>query len=264
MHNHILDRFFKPESIAIVGASSKENSIGRILIENLQKDGFPGSIYPINPKNGEILGIPAFPSITAVPASIDLAIVAVPIKGVPEIMQRVRPGQGPWGDHHLRRRKGSGRRRGGNRSRDPAAAQAGGIRYLGPNCMGILVPGGNLNASFAAHSAEPGSLALLSQSGAICSAILDWPSRRKDRVSHFVSVGSMADLGFRRHDRLPGQRPKRPKHHHLHGKHDRASQVHECGPLGFPGQAHHRGQSGSQRCGRQSRGLTHRGTRRTG
>ena len=69
MHDHILDKFFKPKSIAVVGASSKENSIGRILIENL-KDGFPGSIYPINPKGGEILGIPAFPTITDTPVPV--------------------------------------------------------------------------------------------------------------------------------------------------------------------------------------------------
>ena len=82
MRRHILDKFFQPESIAVVGASPKENSIGRILVENLQKDGFPGSIYPINPKHGEILGIPAFASVSAVGAAIDLAIIAVPIRAL--------------------------------------------------------------------------------------------------------------------------------------------------------------------------------------
>ena len=87
MRNHILDKFFKPESIAVAGASPKENSIGRILLENLKKDGFPGRIYPINPKHDVILGIPTFPSVIAVDSSIDLAVIAIPIQGVPQVMQ---------------------------------------------------------------------------------------------------------------------------------------------------------------------------------
>jgi acetyltransferase len=196
MHNHILDKFFKPESIAIVGASAKENSIGRILIENLQKDGFPGVIYPINPKHGEILGIPAFPSITAAPAGIDLAIVAVPIKGVPEVMREC--GQAKVSGVIIISAGGKEVGEEGEKIEADihAAAQAGGIRYLGPNCMGILCPHAHLNASFAAHSVRPGSVALLSQSGAICSAILDMAEDQNIGFSHFVSIGSMADLDF--------------------------------------------------------------------
>ena len=196
MPNHILDKFFKPESIAIVGASSKENSIGRILIENLQKDGFPGSIYPINPKRGEILGIPAFPSITDVPASIDLTIVAVPIKGVPEIMRECGQAKVPGVIIISAGGKEVGEEGEKIEADIHAAAQAGGIRYLGPNCMGILCPQARLNASFAAHSVRPGSVALLSQSGAICSAILDIAEVQSLGFSHFVSIGSMADIDF--------------------------------------------------------------------
>jgi acetyltransferase len=196
MHSHILDKFFKPGSIAIVGASSKENSIGRILIENLQKDGFQGSIYPINPKHRDILGIPAFPSLTAAPGSIDLAIVAVPIQGVPEVMREC--GQAKVSGVII---ISAGGKEVGEEGQEieaeiHAAAQAGGIRYLGPNCMGILCPSAHLNASFAAHSVRPGSVALLSQSGAICSAILDMAEVENIGFSHFVSIGSMADLDF--------------------------------------------------------------------
>ncbi|MHB8068780.1 MAG: CoA-binding protein, partial [Desulfobaccales bacterium] len=173
MPNHILDKFFKPKSVAIVGASSKENSIGRILIENLQKDGFPGNIYPINPKSEEILGIPAFPAITAAPGGIDLAIVAVPIKAVPEVMQECGQAKVPGVIIISAGGKEVGEEGKKIEADIHAAAQAGGIRYLGPNCMGILCPQARLNASFAAHSVQPGSVALLSQSGAICSAILD-------------------------------------------------------------------------------------------
>ena len=195
MHDHILDKFFKPKSIAVVGASSKENSIGRILIENL-KDGFPGSIYPINPKGGEILGIPAFPAITDVPESIDLAIIAIPIKGVPKIMRDCGQAKVPGVIIISAGGKEVGEEGKEIEAEIHAAAHAGGIRYLGPNCMGILCPKERLNASFAAHSVRPGSVALLSQSGAICSAILDMAEVQNIGFSHFVSIGSMADLDF--------------------------------------------------------------------
>ncbi len=196
MHSHILDKFFQPESIAIVGASAKENSIGRILIENLQKDGFPGGIYPINPKHEQILGIPAFPSIAAAPAGIDLAIVAVPIQGVPEVMRECGQAKVPGVIIISAGGKEVGEEGTKIEAEIHAAAQAGGIRYLGPNCMGILCPSSHLNASFAAHSVRPGSVALLSQSGAICSAILDMAEVQNIGFSHFVSIGSMADLDF--------------------------------------------------------------------
>jgi acetyltransferase len=196
MSKPILDYFFKPESVAVVGASSKENSIGRILIENLQKDGFPGRIYPINPKHKKLLGIPAFPSVTAVNASIDLAIIAVPIKGVPEVMRECGQAKIPGVIIISAGGKEVGEEGKKIEADIHAAAQAGGIRYLGPNCMGLLCPQTHLNASFAAHSVRPGSVALLSQSGAICSAILDMADVQNIGFSHFVSIGSMADLDF--------------------------------------------------------------------
>ncbi|MGA9756435.1 MAG: CoA-binding protein, partial [Desulfobaccales bacterium] len=196
MQKHILDKFFQPESIAVVGASPKENSIGRILVENLKKDGFPGRLYPINPKHSEILGIPAFPSVTAVGAAIDLAIVAVPIQGVPEIMQECARAKVPGVIIISAGGKEVGEAGQKIEADIHAAAQAGGIRYLGPNCMGILCPHTHLNASFAAQSVRPGSVALLSQSGAICSAILDMAEAQNMGFSHFVSIGSMADLDF--------------------------------------------------------------------
>ena len=191
-----LDYFFKPGAIAVIGASPREGSIGCTLLTNLKKDGFPGPIYPINPKHEEILGLKAYPSIAAVGSPIDLAVIAVPIQGVPAAMKEcseagvkaaiiVSAGGKEVGEEGVRIEE-----------EIRSEAQRGGIRYLGPNCMGILSPVNGLNASFAAHSAEPGSLALLSQSGAICSAILDWAASEKIGFSHFVSVGSMADLDF--------------------------------------------------------------------
>lgn len=192
----ILDYFFKPGAIAIVGASSKEGSIGFTLLDNLKKDGFAGPLYPINPKHDEILGNKAYPSVTAVDAPIDLAIIAVPIQEVPAVMRECGEAQVKGAIIISAGGKEVGEEGARIEEEIRSEAKRGGIRYLGPNCMGILSPVNNLNASFAAHSAEPGSLALLSQSGAICSAILDRAAVEKIGFSHFVSVGSMADLDF--------------------------------------------------------------------
>ena len=196
MERHILQKFFKPQAIAVVGASPKEGSIGYTLVNNLKRDGFQGDIYPINPKHGEILGLKAYPSVTAVGAAIDLAVIAVPILGVPAIMQECGKTKVPAAIIISAGGKEVGDEGTKVEAEIAAAAKAGGIRYLGPNCLGIICPHTHLNASFAARSAKPGGLALLSQSGAICSAILDWADTQNIGFSHFVSIGSMADIDF--------------------------------------------------------------------
>lgn len=196
MKKPILDLFFNPQAIAVIGASPKESSIGYTLLDNLIKDGFPGPIYPVNPRHETILGLQAFSSIGQVGSPVDLAVIAVPIQGVPAVMREC----GEAGVPGVIIISAGGKEVGdeGARIEDEIRAEAErwSIRYLGPNCMGILCPPNRLNASFAAHSAEPGSLALLSQSGAICSAILDLAASEKIGFSHFVSIGSMADLDF--------------------------------------------------------------------
>jgi acetyltransferase len=196
MERHILQKFFKPQAVAVVGASPKEGSIGFTLVNNLQKGGFQGHIYPINPKHGEILGLKAYPSVTAVGAAIDLAVIAVPILGVPAAMQECGQAGIPGAIIISAGGKEVGDEGQKVEAEIEAAAKAGGIRYLGPNCLGIICPHTHLNASFAARMAKPGGLALLSQSGAICSAILDWAETENIGFSHFVSIGSMADLDF--------------------------------------------------------------------
>ncbi len=196
MKRHILNKFFKPEAIAVIGASPKEKSIGYTLVDNLKKDGFPGRIYPINPKYEEIQGLKAYPTVTAVGLAMDLAIIAVPIQGVPQVMRECGQAKIPAAIIISAGGKEVGEEGQKLEAEIEAAAEAGGIRYLGPNCMGILCPYTKLNASFAAHSAKPGTVALLSQSGAICSAVLDWAGKQNIGFSHFVSIGSMADLDF--------------------------------------------------------------------
>ena len=192
----VLDYFFKPGAIAVVGASPREGSIGCTLLTNLKKDGFPGAIYPINPKHVEILGLKAYPSLAAVGSPIDLAVISVPIREVPAVMKEC--GQAGVKGAIIIAAGGKEVGEEGVRIEEEIRTEAlrSGIRYLGPNCMGILSPINGLNASFAAHSVEAGSLALLSQSGAVCSAILDRAASEKIGFSHFVSVGSMADLDF--------------------------------------------------------------------
>jgi acetyltransferase len=196
MERHILQKFFQPKAVAVVGASPREGTIGFTLVNNLNQGGFKGHIYPINPKHEEILGLKAYSSVTAVGGPIDLAVIAVPILGVPAIIQECGQARIPGVIIISAGGKEVGDEGKKVEAEIEAAAKAGGIRYLGPNCMGIICPHTHLNASFAARSAKPGGLALLSQSGAICSAILDWADTENIGFSHFVSIGSMADIDF--------------------------------------------------------------------
>ena len=196
MRKSSLEAFFKPEAVAVIGASEKENTIGQALVRNLLRDGFPGKIYPVNRKYQEIQGLPAYPLVTDVKAPIDLAIIAIPIRDVPEAMREC--GQSGIGAAII---ISAGGRETGSRGQEieaaiKAEAQKAGIRYLGPNCLGILCPSSRLHASFAPHCAQPGNLAFISQSGALCSSILGWAIPKKIGFSHFISLGSMADVDF--------------------------------------------------------------------
>ena len=196
MEPKLLDYFFRPESIAVVGASTREGSVGHILVDNLQAGEYPGRIYPINPKAAKILGVKAYPSLTAVGGPVDLAVICIPIKGVPEVIKEC----GQKGTKAAVIISAGGKEAGDQGQAIDAAiheeAQKAGVRYLGPNCMGLLCPQCRLNASFAAFSTAPGSLAFISQSGALGSAILGWATQNNIGFSHFVSVGTMADLDF--------------------------------------------------------------------
>ncbi len=196
MKEHVLEKFFQPRSIAVVGASPKAKTIGNILVRNLLSENYPGKIYPINPNYEEILGVPAYPALSAIAAAVDLAVIAIPIKGVAEIIRECGRLQIPGAIIISAGGKEVGEAGQAIEAEIQEAAVAGNVRYLGPNCMGIICPHTNLNASFASQRAIPGSLALLSQSGAICSAALDWAAVEKIGFSHFVSIGSMADIDF--------------------------------------------------------------------
>ncbi|MCF8145825.1 MAG: bifunctional acetate--CoA ligase family protein/GNAT family N-acetyltransferase [Deltaproteobacteria bacterium] len=191
-----LDKIFKPESVAVIGASPSQGSIGFALMENLTGGGYEGRIVPVNPKHSEIMGIKTYPALSMAKQDVDLAIIATPIATVPEIVKEcvetgvggaiiISAGGRETGPEGLELEKEIDRE-----------ARKGGLRIIGPNCMGIIRPDRNLNASFAAHMVPKGNLAFISQSGAICSAMLDLSLKEHMGFRYFVSIGAMLDVDF--------------------------------------------------------------------
>ena len=185
---------FAPRNIAVIGASERAGSVGQALLQNLQI--FKGRVFPINPNHKTLGGLDAFPHLDAVQEKVDLAVIATPAPTVPGIIRECAKAGvsaaiiisagfrecGPTGAEL--------------EQQCLAEARRAKMRLLGPNCLGLMVPHARLNATFAQGMAQPGSIAFLSQSGALCSAVLDWSFRENVGFSAFVSVGSMLDVGW--------------------------------------------------------------------
>jgi acetyltransferase len=194
--DHALDMFFEAKNIAIIGATDKEGSVGRSLLRNLIDGPYAGQIYPINPKRPDVFGIKAYPDVASVPEPLDLAVIATPAKTVPGLIQECV-------DADV---KGVIILSAGFKELGPEGAaleqqikdiiDGTGVRVVGPNCLGLMNPHNGVNATFANGSAAAGSVALISQSGAICTAILDWSRQENVGFSAFVSLGSMLDVGW--------------------------------------------------------------------
>ncbi len=190
----VIESMFAPRSVAVIGASEKPGTVGRTLLENLRAGSFHGKVYPINPRYREVQGLHAFPSIASVPERVDLAVVATPAATVPAVIAECR-------DAGV---KGCVIISAGFKESGPAGvemerqvlANRGTMRIIGPNCLGVMLPHLGLNATFAAGIARPGSVGFLSQSGALCTAVLDWSQQTGTGFSAFVSVGSMADVNW--------------------------------------------------------------------
>jgi acetyltransferase len=196
MRPHYLKALFAPRSIAMFGASETPDSVGQVAFKNLLEGGFDGDIYAINPKREEVQGRKAYPDLEAIGEDIDLAIVATPARTVPSIVEQC-------GINGIKsmiimsagfREVGETGRALEDKVRD--AARSHGIRFLGPNCLGLIRPSLGLNATFGNNKAAQGSIALVSQSGALCTAILDWAENRDVGFSAVVSTGIAADLDF--------------------------------------------------------------------
>ena len=193
---HPLDSIFVPKSVAVVGATEKVGSVGRTVLWNLMNTPFGGPIYPVNPTRPSVLGIRAYPKLANLPEKPDLVVVTTPAAIIPGII-------GEAADLGI---EGAVVISAGFKETGPAGvelerqvlahARRGNMRLIGPNCLGVMNPISGVNATFAAGIARRGNVAFISQSGALCTAVLDWSLREMVGFSAFVSIGSMLDVGW--------------------------------------------------------------------
>ncbi|MFN8511397.1 MAG: bifunctional acetate--CoA ligase family protein/GNAT family N-acetyltransferase [Thermomicrobiales bacterium] len=191
-----LDALFKPRAVAVIGASEEPRSVGRTILANLVASPFGGAVFPVNPKRRYVLGIKAYAAIGEVPERVDLAIIATPAPTVPAIVAEC-VAAGVKGAIIISAGFKEQGEAGAELERQVLAeARKGRMRLLGPNCLGAMTPPSGFNATFAATIARPGNVAFLSQSGALCTSVLDWSLREEVGFSAFISVGSMLDVGW--------------------------------------------------------------------
>jgi len=191
-----MDRLFLPKTIAVFGASEKPDSVGYQVFANLRQGGFQGSVYPINPRYESLQGLPCFPSIEALGKAVDLAVVVTPAKTVAEILRSCGE-QGVGSAIVLSAGFAEIGEEGERRQAEVVdVVRRFGIRMIGPNCLGLMRPSIGMNATFSQGIAAQGSIALISQSGAICTSVLDWAKSRGIGFSAMVSLGVAADIGF--------------------------------------------------------------------
>jgi len=194
---HKLDKIFNPRRIALIGVTINPNSVGGKVLSNLVGSGFRGVVYPVNPDSEAVLGIQCYPDVKSLPRTPDLAVICTPAEKVPGIIREcgnagilgiiiISAGFKETGDA-------------GAALEDQIKAEASrfdGMRIIGPNCLGIIVPGLKLNVSFATGTPKAGHIAFISQSGALCTSVLDWALEEKIGFSHFVSIGNSIDVNF--------------------------------------------------------------------
>jgi acetyltransferase len=191
-----LEHILSPKSVAVIGASERAGSVGRTILWNLISSPFGGTVYPVNSKRSNVLGIKTYPSVAELPEVPDLGIVVTPAATVAELVREcgragirglviVSAGFKEIGEQGIKLEREILR-----------IAQEAKIRLIGPNCLGVMRPPTGLNATFANSIALPGTVAFVSQSGALLTAILDWSLREKVGFSCFASLGSMLDVGW--------------------------------------------------------------------
>ncbi len=191
MSTYRLDRLLVPQSVVIVGASPHENSVGRHIVRNIIEGRFGGTVHVVNPYHAEIEGIATVPSVADIPERPDIVIVAVPPTVVP---QTVADAGKAGAAAAVIITAGLGHGPGSLAEAAEHAANATGLRLVGPNCLGVLVPAAKLNASFAARLPDRGDIALISQSGAIAAGMIDWAAQRSVGFSAVVSLGDQIDV----------------------------------------------------------------------
>ncbi|MFN3571203.1 MAG: acetate--CoA ligase family protein, partial [Polaromonas sp.] len=192
-----LEALFQPASVALIGASDREASLGSVVLRNLRAGGFQGPVWPVNRRHSSVGGMPAWRDVASLPQVPDLAVICTPAETVPALIAELgRKGTRAAIVLSAGLKQASGT---DGLSLEQAmldAARPHLLRILGPNCIGALVPGIGLNASFAPGNALPGKLAFVTQSGALATAMLDWANSRNIGFSHFISLGDSADVDF--------------------------------------------------------------------
>jgi len=191
-----LEVFFSPKTVAVIGATENPNTVGRTLMWNLVTSPFGGTVYPVNPKRPSVLGVKAYPSVSAVPEQVDLAVVVTPPPSIPGIIRECGTAGVKGAIVISAGFKEIGPEGAALERQVLEEARAADIRIIGPNCLGVMSPLSGLNATFATAVARPGSVGFISQSGALCTAVLDWSLKEMVGFSAFVSVGSMVDVGW--------------------------------------------------------------------
>jgi len=190
----MLEAFFTPRSVAVIGASREQGKVGHDVLRNLIQYGFKGRIYPVNPKATEVLGLPCYPSVEAVPGEVDLAIIVVPAAATLTVMEECARKKVAAAIIITAGFRETGREGAERERRLVEIARRAGMRVVGPNCLGIINTHADLNASFAAGMPAKGEIAFFSQSGAFGTAILDWAIGAGIGFSKFISVGNKADV----------------------------------------------------------------------
>ena len=191
-----LDPFFSPKNVAVIGATENPGSVGRTTLWNLISSPFGGAVFPVNPKRDNVLGIKAYRSVAEIPAPVDLAVIVTQSKLIPGLVKDcgaigckaavvISAGFKEAGPEGIELERQLVRN-----------AREANMRVIGPNCLGIMVPPSGINATFAAGMARTGNVGFLSQSGALCTAVLDWSLKENVGFSAFMSLGSMADVGW--------------------------------------------------------------------
>jgi len=194
--NANLSGMLAPRSVAVIGATERPGSVGRAVFERLTTRGFTGGIFPVTPSHAQVLGRKTFASIADIGQPVDLAVIVTPAASVPDIVAQCAHA-GVKGAVVISAGFREAGPEGANLElRALEQAQATGMRIIGPNCLGVIIPGIGLDVTFAAATALPGSIGFVSQSGALCTAILDWAASRNVGFSYFFSAGSMVDVGW--------------------------------------------------------------------
>src|SRR5215813_6418457 len=196
VQRHPLDAIFSPKVVALIGATETRGSVGRTVFQNLGRGGFEGTVYPVNPKRSSVLCVKAYPNIASVPEKVDLAVITTPATTVPGLIKECAAAGIPGAVVISAGFKETGPQGAKLEQQVLAEARRGKMRIVGPNCLGVMVPHNGLNATFASTIAKPGSVGFISQSGALCTAILDWSLRENVGFSSFVSIGSMLDVNW--------------------------------------------------------------------